>query len=146
MKKIKLIVLLAFAAVLAFACSQAKPTENAANVAVNKTVSTANANSITPANTAAPDELASAKTVYSEKCVKCHKEDGKGGVTEFDGTKIKAPDLTSDRQKGKSDKDYVEIINNGASDEGMPAFKGKISDAEIANLVKYIRRDFQGKQ
>jgi hypothetical protein len=28
----------------------------------------------------------------------------------------------------------------------MPAFKGKISDDDIKNLVKLIRKDFQGKQ
>ncbi len=137
MNNIKFLVLPVFAALLVFACSQPKSADNSAAVV---------SNSSTPVNAAAPDELASAKIIYTEKCVKCHKEDGKGGVTDFDGTKIKSPDLTSDRQKGKPDKDYVEIINNGATEEGMPAFKGKISDAEITNLVKYIRRDFQGKQ
>ncbi len=91
------------------------------------------------------DELASVKKIYSEKCVRCHKEDGTGGVTDIEGTKIKAPNLTSDRMKNKDDKDFIDIIENGAKEDGMPAFKGKLSDAEIKNLVKFIRTEFQGK-
>ena len=143
MLKLKLIAAAAFASVLIFACSQSKPVANSAEAVTNQNGATAS--NTAPSNGANADLLASAKTIYTEKCVKCHKEDGKGGVTDFDGTKIKAPDLTSDKQKGKPDSDYIEILNNGAKEDGMPAFKGKISDDDIKNLVKYIRRDFQGK-
>ncbi len=92
------------------------------------------------------DDLASARKIYSEKCVNCHKENGSGGVTVLDdGTKIKAPNFMSERLKKDADDDWIETIENGAKEDGMPAFKGKITDDEIKNLVKYIRREFQGK-
>jgi mono/diheme cytochrome c family protein len=124
-----------------FACAQNQTTNT--NVA-NNTAIVVNNNQNTPAATT-PDELASAKKIYSEKCIKCHKEDGTGGVTDIEGTKIKAPNFTTDKMKSHPDKDFIETIEKGAKEDGMPAFKGKISDDDIKNLVKLIRRDFQGK-
>jgi len=89
--------------------------------------------------------MASTKNIYTEKCVRCHKEDGTGGKVEIDGTTINAEDFTEDKMKNMSDAKYIGYIENGVPDEGMPAFKGKLSDTEIKNLVKFIRREFQGK-
>jgi mono/diheme cytochrome c family protein len=141
MRFLKLGLLFSAIMLFVFACSQNQTTNT--NVA-NNTAVVVNSNPNTqPAAT--PDELASARKIYSEKCIKCHKEDGTGGVTDIDGTKIKAPNFTSDRMKKSSDKDFVETIEKGAKEDGMPAFKGKISDDDIKNLVKYIRRNFQGQ-
>ncbi|MDQ6786710.1 MAG: cytochrome c [Acidobacteriota bacterium] len=146
MKILKTSLVFAAFAIFVIACNQ--------NASVN-TNPPANANAVSSANApvqaevtpAASDDLASARKIYSEKCVKCHKEDGTGGAVVFDdGTKIKAPNLTTDRQKTKPDSDYIGTIEKGAKEDGMPAFKGKISDDEIKNLVKYIRRNFQSKQ
>ncbi len=123
------------------ACNQTKTTNT--NLTNNTTVA-APAN-VTVAQTAASDELASARKIYATQCSKCHKEDGTGGASIIDGKKIKAPNLTTDKQKTNPDSDYIETIENGAKEDGMPAYKGKISDDDIKNLVKLIRKDFQGK-
>lgn len=133
---------LIFSALILFAvaCSQTANvnTSAPANAAANSSTQKAE---ITPAAT---DDLASAAKTYSEKCVGCHRENGAGGEkTLDDGTRIKAPNFASDRMKKDKDADWIETIENGAKDEGMPAYKGKISDEEIKNLVKYIRREFQ---
>ncbi len=47
--------------------------------------------------------------------------------------------------RNDKDADWIETIENGAKEDGMPAFKGKISDEDITNLVKLIHHDFQGK-
>lgn len=145
MKIFKSVLFLSSIALFVFACSQ-----NTANSNINANSNVAVVNSIVnsnPANTAqSVDELAGAKMIYSQKCIKCHKEDGSGGVTDIEGTKIKAPDFHSDRLMNDKDADWIETINNGAKEDGMPAFKGKISDAEITNLVKYIHRDLQGEK
>jgi mono/diheme cytochrome c family protein len=88
----------------------------------------------------------SAKNIFIKTCVKCHKEDGTGGVTVFEDTTIKAPNFTSDKMKNEDDAEFIKTIENGEKEDGMPAFKGKLSDEEIKNLVKFIRREFQGKQ
>ncbi len=135
-----------FSAVLLFiiACNQTNNVDT--NLTTEKNTAS-NAPPLQPEVTPATiDDLASARKIYSEKCVNCHKENGSGGVKILDeSTKIKAPDFTSDRMKKDADDDWIETIENGAKEDGMPAFKGKISDDDIKNLVKYIRREFQGK-
>jgi mono/diheme cytochrome c family protein len=139
MKFLKLGLIFSAVTLFIFACSENKLT-NSTTANANKPA----ANSTAPP-TATPDELAAAKKTFSEKCVRCHKENGTGGVTEIDGTKIKAPDLTSEKFKNEPDSEFVEAIEKGFPDDGMPAFKGKISDQEIKDLVKLIRRDIQKK-
>lgn len=139
MKILKFSLVLSAIAMFVFACSEDKPAppNNLPADSVNATPAT-NAQP-----TAAVDELAAAKKIYADKCVRCHKADGTGGKTEIDGLKINAPDLTADKKKKEPDSEFVEAIEKGFPDDGMPAFKGKISDQEIKDLVKLIRRDFQ---
>jgi mono/diheme cytochrome c family protein len=126
----------------AFACTQTPTTQK--NLAGNTaTVVNSNANNPKGETSASQDELAAVRKIYTEKCVSCHKEDGTGGIADFDGTKIKVPDLTTDRNKKESDAEFIRVIENGEREEGMPAFKGKISEEDIRNLVKLIRSDFQ---
>ncbi len=141
MKLLKIICVAGAVALGASACGQTTTNTAVSNANTNKTASA----NTTPAATATPDELAAAKKIYSEKCVRCHKEDGTGGQTEIDGVKIKAPNFTSDKLKNESDKEFIDGIENGFKEDGMPAFKGKISDQDIKDLVKMIRKDFQNK-
>lgn len=146
MKIIKLCLVLSAVGLFVFACSQNAANNSATTANTNKpAVNANNAATTTAPQPTTDDELASAKKIYSEKCVRCHKEDGTGGETVIEGTKIKAPNFTSDRMKKEDDAEYIETIENGAKEDGMPAFKGKLSDEDIKNLVKLIRRDFQKK-
>ena len=135
------LVLLAFA-LFVFACTEASKTNTTVNSNVNKTNTVANTN--TPTSTPA-DELTSAKSVYMEKCVSCHKENGTGGKVTIEGATINAENLTTDKMKNMADEKYFKYIENGIPDEGMPAFKGKLTDEQIKNVVKFIRKEFQGK-
>ena len=91
------------------------------------------------------DELASAREIYTTSCSNCHKEDGNGGKVEIDGKTIKADSLITDKMKNMSDEKYIKYIENGIPDEGMPAFKGKLDDRQIKDVVNYIRRELQKK-
>ena len=136
MKSIKFGLILTFLAFFVFACSQT----------VNNSVTTNTpANNVSRSPTATPDELAAARTIYADKCVKCHKEDGSGGISTQDGKKIKAADFKSDALKKESDEDLAEEIKVGVEDEGMPSFAKELSDEQIKSLVKLIRKEFQGK-
>src|SRR5687768_12348100 len=138
MKIIKLILVLSTIALFVFACSENKAANsNTTSIVVTNTNPATNS-----APTVAPDELASAKQIYLNTCIKCHKEDGTGGETNIDGTKIKAPNFTSEKLKKEPDSEFIEIIKNGEKEEGMPAFKDRLSDEQIKNLVKLIRREF----
>ena len=142
MKILRFCLVLTTIALFVFACTENKPANSTTTTNSNKPA--ANTNTATNTQpTAATDEFATTKKIYSEKCVRCHKEDGTGGKTEIDGLKINAPDLTSEKYKKVSDADFIDTIEKGATEDGMPAFKGKIPDAEIKNLVKLIRKEFQ---
>lgn len=137
--KISAIFVLA-AALAAISCAGGSSPANNSN---QTTAAVATPNEPIPAAMPA-DELASAHEIFSKRCINCHTETGEGGVKEFDGKKIKVPNFKDPRVAEEPDEEYIEKIENGDRD-GMPAFKGKISDEEIRNLVRLIRRDFQSK-
>ncbi len=72
---------------------------------------------------------------YKAKCQGCH---GPGGVPSEGMVKAMGmkPLGGPDVQK-MSDAEITTAINNGKGK--MPAFKGKLSDSQISDLVKYIR-------
>ena len=142
MKLLKISLVLSAFALFVFACGQAANTNNATNNATKNVNTTVNTNA--PTNTAV-DETALGKTSYKQNCANCHKDDGTGGKVTIDGRAMKPSDLTSDKMKNLTDEKYVRFIENGIPDEGMPALKGKISDAEIKAIIAYIRKDFHGK-
>ncbi len=121
------------------ACNETK-SSNPSNVNnANSTVK----NSTNAQPTTTVDELASARNIYNDKCARCHKEDGSGGKVDIEGTTINSEDLTTEKMKKMEDAKYVKYIENGIPDEGMPAFKGKLTDEQIKDVVKYIRTEFQ---
>lgn len=137
------LVLTAFG-VFAFACSQNIPSPNTITVNSNGTSANynqapANANQAAPVN----DEMASAKKIFTEKCVLCHKDNGEGGEVNIEGDKFKVPSFKNEKVAALDDKKYTRVIEEG--DDKMPAFKGKLKPEEIAGLIKYIRKEFQGK-
>ncbi|OGR33389.1 MAG: hypothetical protein A2091_04500 [Desulfuromonadales bacterium GWD2_61_12] len=70
-----------------------------------------------------------AKELFAENCAGCHGEDAKGGY---------GSDLTKDKFVfGKNAAAVRESIAAGRNQK-MPAFAGKLSDAEIDTLVKLI--------
>ena len=133
-------ILVAFVFVLtssffSIACSENKSPNTAGN-------STIPVNATTPVPVATINELASGKKVYEQSCANCHKGNGTGGTMEIEGKKLDPDDLTSAKIAKFSDEKIVGYIVNGVPDEGMPAFKGKLSEGEIRDVVKYIRTEF----
>ena len=132
----------AFALFIAACAETAKNTTNTANNTIVATNSNVNA---IAQPTAAIDELASAREIFVTSCSNCHKEDGTGGKVEIEGKVLKADDLTTDKMKKMADAKYISYIENGVPDEGMPAFKGKLTDQQIKDVVNYIRKEIQAK-
>lgn len=101
-----------------------------------------------PAGTATPaptpeDTLAIGRKLFKQNCATCHKEDGTGGKVTIEGKTINPDDLTSDKIKKFDDDKITGYIFNGVEDEGMPAFKGKLSEAQIREIVRFVRVDLQ---
>lgn len=91
----------------------------------------------------AQDGTASGRKIYMEICSNCHREDGTGGKITIEGKTINPDDLTTAKMMKMADEKYVNYIKNGVPDEGMPAFKDKLSDAEIQNVISFIRKELQ---
>jgi len=133
MKLISLALLCIAIALVAFACTETPTTTN---------TNTSRA-AASPAATATPDPLAGAQANFTKNCEPCHGPKGEGGLVKVDNKQIKVPSLKSDHAIKHTDDQIAKMITNG--EEAMPAFKDKMSQPEIADLVKFVRHHFQGK-
>lgn len=81
---------------------------------------------------------AGAKT-YGAKCSTCHAKNGKGNPAMAKVFKVEptALDMTKKATLDKSDADLAKIVKEGLNK--MPSYKGKLTDADIASVVAYIR-------
>ena len=138
MKFIKAIFIFFAAALFIAACAETKTPDKAVP---DNTIVVTNTNA---QPTAAPDEFAAARAIYFETCVRCHGETGTGGAAEYEGKKIKVPSYQSKGAMNASDDKLYEYIANGEEGE-MPAFKDRLTEEQMRNLVKFIRREFQKK-
>jgi cbb3-type cytochrome c oxidase subunit III len=93
-----------------------------------------------------PAAMADGADVFRTNCVSCHGKNGQG-------TPGLAPALKGDKfVTGSSADDVMNTVKNGrAGDQkhfkdlpiAMPAWAGKLSDADIKAVVDYIRGDLQ---
>lgn len=142
MKFLKFSLILSFIALFIFACAENKPTNTATNTNARSNTAAANTNTAAAVQpTAAVDELAAARKSYNDKCVSCHKEDGTGGKVTIEDKTLNVDNLTTEKMKAMSDEKYFNYIKNGVPGEGMPAFKNQLTDDQIREVVKFIRRE-----
>lgn len=109
----------------------------------NTNTSRAAASPAAPAATATPDPLATARANFAKNCEGCHGPTGEGGLVKVDNKQIKVPSLKAEHAIKHTDDEITKLITNG--EEAMPAFKDKMTAAEIAGMVKFVRSEFQGK-
>ena len=84
------------------------------------------------------EQLARAKSLFNEKCARCHGADGRGETVV--GRMLSVPDFTDEQwwKKEARDARFIESITEGRDE--MPAFGKKLSRNEIRSLVAYVRR------
>ncbi len=92
---------------------------------------------------ASVDQFARAEANYKKHCDACHGESGEGGLVKVDNKQIKVASLKSEHAMKHTDEKLQKTITGG--DEEMPAFKDKMSQEEIAEMVQFVRKHFQGK-
>lgn len=120
------------------------------SIACTETATPTNTNTArTAATPAAPspspsiDPAAVARANYAKHCEACHGAEGTGGLVKVENKQIKVASLKSPGVAKHTDDQLVKAITNG--EEEMPAFKDKLSQQEITDLVQFIRKEFQGK-
>jgi cytochrome c6 len=75
---------------------------------------------------------AAAGELFAKKCAVCHGKDGKGSAG---GLKMGVKDLSAESKATEAA--IATEISNGKGK--MPAFKGKLTDAEIQSLAKFVK-------
>lgn len=73
--------------------------------------------------------------LYKAKCAMCHGADGSGATPM--GKSMKLRDLRSPEVQKQTDAELIKITADGKGK--MPAYKGKLTDAEISAIVAHIR-------
>ena len=133
--KIKALILFAGLLTAVGACSQKAVNSNTSSNA-------AKVDTPAPASSASPAEvqgLVSGAKLYATNCMTCHQDSGKGGKVTVDGKTMEPDDLTSAKMKAKTDEKLYSYIADGIVDEGMPAFKDKMTVEEMKAVVKHVR-------
>ena len=75
------------------------------------------------------------KAIFTTKCALCHGPDGTGKTSI--GKSLKIPDFHSPDIKKLSDADLKTVVTGGKNK--MPPFKGKLTDAQIDQVISYVR-------
>jgi mono/diheme cytochrome c family protein len=98
-------------------------------------LSLASAASVAPAFGA---DLAKGKSIYGDKCLKCHGEKGKGDGPKAEDLEKKPADYTDKAKMVKfTDEDLKKAVKEGK--KPMPAFGKKLTDEQIDAVIAYIR-------
>ena len=89
------------------------------------------------APTVSAGQLAHAKTLFKERCSRCHGRNGDGATTI--GAMLDVPDFTNPEwwTKDTTDARLINSVTNGKRE--MPAFGRKITKREIESLIAYVR-------
>jgi mono/diheme cytochrome c family protein len=90
----------------------------------------------------APDEFATTRSSFAKHCVVCHGENADGGRVTVEGKKLKVPSLRTGHCLTHPNEEFVKQITKGG--DGMPAFNEKLSTAEVNDMVRFIRKEFEG--
>lgn len=81
-----------------------------------------------------PAEAEPASALFQKDCAGCHGPGGKGVSA------LRTPDFTNPiLQRSLSSQEILNTIRNGKDNGRMPAWSGKLSDAQINSLATYIR-------
>jgi cytochrome c6 len=83
-----------------------------------------------------PLQAQGAAATFNSKCSGCHSADGSGSGAM--GKQLGVKDLRSSDVQKQTDAQLIATITNGDGQK-MPAYKGKLTDAEITGVVGYLR-------
>jgi len=95
---------------------------------------------------AATGDAAAGARIFAERCARCHGKDGQGkgpDLAKLHTTSSPVNWTRSVVMKQWSDKEIVDIITKGGkavgSSAAMPPFGGKLSDAQVQDMLAFIR-------
>ncbi len=79
------------------------------------------------------------KAIYQSRCLDCHGIEGRGDGAKAPSLSPRPGSLVSAATSAKSDRDLLRIIQNGKPRTAMPAWKDILTEAEIEEVLLYVR-------
>lgn len=79
------------------------------------------------------------KSLYEQHCAGCHGAQGKGEAAFGQSLIPPAADLTGTKTKKKLQAVLSNMVEHGKPGTDMAAWKGRLAEREIADVVAYIR-------
>ncbi len=86
-----------------------------------------------------PAAVERGSALFASQCVTCHGVSGKGDGPLAESLDPRPIDFTSSIHRMHTDIDLSNWIANGVPGSAMPAFAGTLTEAEIADLITFIR-------
>jgi cytochrome c oxidase subunit 2 len=83
------------------------------------------------------DLMTRGEKVFTANCAVCHGAQGQGGV----GKRLDGSPIVQDADKNKQ----IQTVLNGANNGQMPAWKGKLSETEIAAVITFTKNSWSNK-
>ncbi|MCS6898072.1 MAG: cytochrome c [Nitrospira sp.] len=86
-----------------------------------------------------PPDLERGKTIYLRHCRSCHGETGEGNGPGAESLPLAPANFRHPRSLLKSDEDLLRIIEHGIVFSPMHAWRGRLADEEMQDVLAYIR-------
>jgi mono/diheme cytochrome c family protein len=87
----------------------------------------------------AQGRTARGQVLYDEHCASCHGLTGKGDGPDAAKLMVPPANFHTDRSKAKTDFELLTSISYGIAFSPMHAWRGRITDEELLELVRYLR-------
>lgn len=92
-----------------------------------------------------PASVERGQAVYTANCLACHGPGGDGDGPAAASLPVPPADLSSAHAAAHADRDMIFWVTNGIAGSPMPAFGDELSDAQVQDVVAYIRAMQQGE-
>jgi copper transport protein len=86
-----------------------------------------------------PGAVTRGATLFTQNCALCHGAGGRGDGPQASKLLVPPADLTTGHAIPHSDDDYRYWITNGIEGTGMPAFRGKLEEGQVQDVIAYVR-------
>ena len=88
---------------------------------------------------AAQGRTARGQVLYDEHCARCHGLTGKGDGPDAARLTVPPANFHTARSKAKTDFELLTSISYGIAFSPMHAWRGRVTDDELLELVRYLR-------
>jgi len=88
---------------------------------------------------AAQGRTARGQVLYDEYCARCHGLTGKGDGPDAARLTVPPANFHTARSRARTDFELLTTISYGIAFSPMHAWRGKVTDEELLELVRYIR-------